>query len=125
MQNERVLIGVRPQRRRSRAGRMHHDLAGRFVHDHVVNFHTEVVERGYHGGEVGGVLCVVEGGAVEGRGEDVVDAVGGSVGHDGLQGPGVEPFDGLLGMERSVARDIVVVTAVPLESQRVLCQHVG
>lgn len=61
MQNKRIVIIVRPQRSRTRAGRMHNHLSSFFVHNGVVNCRIEVSQRGHYGDEIGGIFFVVEG----------------------------------------------------------------
>lgn len=45
---------------------MHEDLSSRFVHDTVVYGEMEAFKGGYYGDEIGGILLVVQGRAVEG-----------------------------------------------------------
>lgn len=45
---------------------MHEDLSSRFVHDTVVHGEMEAFKGGHHGDEIGGILLVVQGRAVEG-----------------------------------------------------------
>ena len=61
---------------------MHEDLSSRFVHDTVVQGEMEAVKCGHDGDEIGGILVVVQGRAVEGGRKDVVEAGGGSIGED-------------------------------------------
>ena len=76
---------------------MHEDFSGRFVHDAVVHGDMEAVEGGHDGDKIGGILLVVQGQAVEGGWEDVVEAAGGSVGEERCEGPGVVALDDFLG----------------------------
>ncbi len=82
MQNKRVFITVWPQHGRSGAGRMHKDLSSRFVHDGVMDCYMKALKRGHYGAEIGGILFIVEGWAFQGGWKDIVDAIGGSKGHD-------------------------------------------
>lgn len=61
---------------------MHEDLSSHFVHDTVVNREMEVFKGGHDGGEIRGILFVVQGRAVERGRKDVVDAGGSSTGED-------------------------------------------
>lgn len=81
MQNKRVFIVVWAQRSRSRTRSTQNDLSSCFVHDGVVDYHMKFLKRWHYGDEVGGILLVVEGWTIEGGGKDMVNAVGGSIGH--------------------------------------------
>ena len=61
---------------------MHSDLSSRFVHDTVVHGKMESLKGGHDGVEQGGILFVVQGGAVERGRKDVVKAGGCSKGED-------------------------------------------
>ena len=80
MQNKRVFVTVWAQRSEGGARGMHDDLASCFVHDAIVNIDMKVLKCGHYGDEIGGILFVIEGRAIERGWNNIVDAVGGSIG---------------------------------------------